>query len=133
MPDALPRLPRADAPMDNVDSYFPDNHSFSDPLAFAGPRGPVLDGVSLDHLTPEDIEGHQRQWPLSALLTETADRTAGEFLTESPKKRIIDGWQPDLLSFKECTALDPEAPIRRSSRARMPSVYLKPIDEPSTP
>lgn len=55
MPDALPRLPRSD-----VDSLWNDLYS-SGPLAFADPRGSLLNGMFLDHLTPAGVEGQHPQ------------------------------------------------------------------------
>lgn len=113
MPGALSRLQCTDAPQDIIGDSFPDDNSFSNPLVYAAPRGPVLDGVLFDLLTPAGIVGHYTEGPLSALLTDTADRTAEQILTEAPTVRIIDDWQPDLSLSNECPAFDPEARIRR--------------------
>lgn len=60
MPDAPSCLPRPDSPQDNIDDSFLDDQSSSNPLAYAGPRGPALDRGLLQHLTPEGIWGYHK-------------------------------------------------------------------------
>lgn len=57
MPDSLSRRPCSDTPQQRIDDSFRDNPSSSSLLAYAGPRGPILDGVLVDHLTPAGVEG----------------------------------------------------------------------------
>lgn len=57
MHDDLSHLPRTENPQDNIDDSFSDDHSSSNPLTYAGPRGPALNGTLLNHLTPAGIEG----------------------------------------------------------------------------
>lgn len=80
MPNAFFSNPRSDIPQQPIDGCFPDDPLSSNPLAYADPRGPVLDDVLLDHLTPVGVKGRHPQQSLSALLTNTADQTAGKFL-----------------------------------------------------
>lgn len=48
---------------------------------------------------------------------------------KSPKDNMVDGCQPHHFPLNECVALGLRVPIRRSTRARLPSVHLKPIGE----
>lgn len=90
MPDALSSLPRTDKPHTEVDDLFPDGLSPNNPLAYAGSRGPVLDEVSLDHRTSADTHGQHGECPLSALLAETADRSAKGFSCTTGTRVLLE-------------------------------------------
>lgn len=95
--------------------------------------GPVIDGALLDYLTPADVGGQHDEWPFSALLSDTADRSADVFLLDHSNARIIGDWQADLFSFAECAALDSQVPICRSNNKCTPSVRLRQIGESAMP
>ena len=53
LPDALSRLPIADAPGADVDDSFPDDSSTW--TTYRGPQGPVLDGILVSELGVEEV------------------------------------------------------------------------------
>ena len=53
MPDALSRLPPSDTPCADIDDSFPDDSSTR--ATYRGPKGPVLDGVSLSELGADEV------------------------------------------------------------------------------
>lgn len=133
MPDALSRLEREDMPRTNIDDSFPDHLSSHDPVAYAGPRGPVLDRVLLGHLTPAVVDGQHDEWPLSGLqLTQV---TVQQSFLSSIIRTCVSLRFGKLTSFPSQSAqrwilnppLDPEAPTRRSNRSRTSSVHLRPL------
>lgn len=77
MSDDLSRLPRKGMSQSNLDDSFPDERPSDNSVADAGPIGPVLDGVLLDHLTPAGVHGQHDEWLLSALLTDMVVYLAG--------------------------------------------------------
>lgn len=121
------------APDSNVDDWFPDDLSSKTSVVYPGSRGPVLDGVLRDHLTPAGLDGRHDKLPLSALHTDTADSSTEVVLTDHSNARAIDGWQADLFPFTDNAAPDPKVPIRRSNPSRIPSVRLRRIGENTMP
>ena len=59
LPDAMSRLPNKSIVIEDFDDFFPGNESL--PNVHKGPQGPVLDGVHLETLGMEDVDGYSTQ------------------------------------------------------------------------
>ena len=123
-PDALSRLPHVkDTPVD-VDDSFPDDFTSEAPSDFLGPRGPSLGGVWLAEI---DAVGG-------------AGTDSGDSLSElSPAPPAHDTNDTRLLAlrtlpFATCAVLNADSvTLRRGSRARTPSVRIRPLGDAQLP
>jgi len=59
LPDAMSRLPNKSDVIEDFDDSFPGDESL--PNVYKGPQGPVLDGVHLETLGVEDVDGTSTQ------------------------------------------------------------------------
>ena len=59
LPDAMSRLPNKSNVIEDFDDSFPGDDSL--PNVYRGPQGPVLDGVHLETLGVEDVDGSSTQ------------------------------------------------------------------------
>ena len=59
LPDAISRLPNKSNVIEDFDDSFPGDESL--PIVYKGPQGPVIDGVDLETLGVEDVDGSRTQ------------------------------------------------------------------------
>ena len=59
LPDAMSRLPNKSSVIEDFDDYFPGDESL--PHVYKGPQGAVLDGVHLETIGVEDVDGTSTQ------------------------------------------------------------------------
>ena len=124
VPDALSRLPHAkDTPAD-ADDFFPDDFTSGAPSDFLGPRGPCLDGVWLAEIDAVGGAGTDSGDPLSELSSAPPAHDAND-------TRLL---ALRALPFAMCAVLDADSiTLRRGSRARTPSVRLRPLGDAQLP
>lgn len=73
MPDALPLLLYPQLPEADIDEAFPDYPFSWNPLEYAGPRGPNLEGIFLADLTPVTADEEEIKEPTSCSPGGTAE------------------------------------------------------------
>ena len=124
VPDALSRLPHAkDTPADADDS-FPDDFTSGAPSNFLGARGPSLDGVWLAEIDAVGGAGTDSGDPLSELSSALPAHDANDACLLALRA----------LPFATCAVLDADSvTLRRGSRARTPSVRLRPLGDVQLP
>ena len=155
LPDALARLLRPGGSGDSIDDSFPDDTSPGNATDYAGPSGPILDGQLLNDLEPFkegmlDLGGVRKKH-LVRSKSPTSPRTPSilSVIVDSIPRAVaaLDPLpeQCDDLTSSTQLATFPfhdrlatietdgaVLPVRRSSRARTPSVRLMPLPELDT-
>lgn len=73
-----------------------------------------------------DFKGENTEWPSLTILTDSADRSANQFLKSLTTADTADAWPSDVFPFAKLATLDSDALTHISGCARTPSVRLQP-------